>query len=185
MKVYVIRHGQSETNLKGRWTGWLDVELTEKGREDAKKAGEALKGITFDKVFSSDLKRAIDTARIATGCEPEKTALVREINVGNIADKPLDIITDEQRERFGKDGYAEIEGESLDEFYERLEMFKSYLQTLDCETIAVFSHAGWLRTMLDSIVGIRLPRKSVCCNNCTIGIFEYTDEWKLHSWINL
>lgn len=186
MKVYVIRHGQSESNLKGYWTGWLDVNLTEGGREDAKKAGKFLKDITFDRVFSSDLVRAIDTARIATGCEPETTALVREINVGNIAGKPLDIVTDEQRIIFRKDGYAEIEGESRAEFAERVEMFKSYIEELDCDNVAVFSHAGWLMTMLDSVVGIKFPRKNILCGNCAIGVFEYNgSDWKLYSWINL
>ncbi len=185
MKVYVIRHGQSETNLKGLWTGWLDVNLTQKGREDAKCAGEYLKGVKFDKVFSSDLIRAVDTAKIATGCEPEKSMLLREVNIGNIADKPLDILTEEQRKRIWQDGYVEFEGESLDEFSARVDKFKAYLETLDCDNVAVFSHAGWLRTMLDSVVGVRLPRKNVCCNNCTVAIFEYTDQWKLHSWINL
>ena len=37
MFVYVIRHGESETNLSKKWTGWLDVQLTKKGYEDAKK----------------------------------------------------------------------------------------------------------------------------------------------------
>ena len=50
MKVWVVRHGESETNRDGLWTGWLDVELTEKGREDAAKAGKILAGTSFDKI---------------------------------------------------------------------------------------------------------------------------------------
>ena len=45
MKIYVIRHGESVNNLKGLWTGWSDVELTEKGVLDAKKAGEFIKDV--------------------------------------------------------------------------------------------------------------------------------------------
>ena len=69
MRVYVIRHGESETNLSKRWTGWKAVNLTEKGYEDAKKAGKIIGDVTFDKVFSSDLRRAKETAMTALpGC---------------------------------------------------------------------------------------------------------------------
>lgn len=45
---------------------------------------------------------------------------------------------------------------------------------------------GWLRGMLDIIIGHYMPRNRVYCGNCTIGIFKYTNEaWALHSWINL
>ena len=64
MRVYVIRHGESESNASKKWTGWMDVELTEKGKKDAEKAREVLKNIKFDKVYSSDLKRALDTMKI-------------------------------------------------------------------------------------------------------------------------
>lgn len=187
MKVYVIRHGQSETNAKGRWTGWLDVNLTEKGIEDAKKAGKIIQNVQFDKIYTSDLIRAINTATAAIpNCNYEATHLLREINVGDIADKPLDIITDEQREIFRQEGYQNINGESNNEFYGRIKQFKSHLETLDCENVAVFSHAGWLRAMLDMVVGIRLPRKNIVCGNCAVGVFEYDgSDWKLYSWINL
>lgn len=186
MKVYIVRHGQSETNVLGRWTGWLDVNLTEKGKNDAKSAGEILKGITFDKVYASDLARAIDTAKTALPhCAPEISPLLREVNVGSIAGKPLDIITDEQRKRIWSDGYVEFGGESLDNFNNRVNEFKAYLETLDCNNVAVFSHAGWLRAMLDIVVGIRIPRNSISCDNCTVSIYEYQNgNWRLHSWIN-
>ena len=51
MYVYVIRHGESETNKAKKWTGWLDVHLTDKGKDDAKKAGNFLKRISFDKIL--------------------------------------------------------------------------------------------------------------------------------------
>ena len=50
MKLYVIRHGESENNVKTCFTGWMDVNLTEKGIADAHKAGELLRDVTFDRV---------------------------------------------------------------------------------------------------------------------------------------
>lgn len=65
-KIVLVRHGESSWNKENRFTGWTDVDLTEKGREEAKKAGEILKksGFTFDIAFTSVLKRAIRTCWI-------------------------------------------------------------------------------------------------------------------------
>ena len=62
MKIYFMRHGESENNLNGRMTGWMDAPLTERGVEQARAASVKLRGITFDKVFSSDLVREIGRA---------------------------------------------------------------------------------------------------------------------------
>lgn len=66
-KVVLLRHGQSTWNLENRFTGWHDVDLTDTGREEARQAGRTLKaeGLTFDRVYTSVLKRAIRTAWIA------------------------------------------------------------------------------------------------------------------------
>jgi 2,3-bisphosphoglycerate-dependent phosphoglycerate mutase len=66
-KLVLLRHGQSEWNKTHRFTGWTDVDLTEQGREEARKAGEVLKagGFEFDIAYTSVLKRAIRTLWIA------------------------------------------------------------------------------------------------------------------------
>lgn len=62
-KIVLLRHGESQWNQENRFTGWADVDLTEKGREEAVAAGQLLKeeGFVFDKAYSSVLKRAIRT----------------------------------------------------------------------------------------------------------------------------
>ena len=62
-QLVLVRHGQSEWNLQNRFTGWVDVDLTEAGIKEAKKAGDLLKaeGIEFDAAFTSYLRRAIRT----------------------------------------------------------------------------------------------------------------------------
>ena len=62
-KLVLLRHGQSQWNLDNRFTGWVDVDLTEQGRAEAKAAGELLKaeGLHFDVAHTSVLKRAIRT----------------------------------------------------------------------------------------------------------------------------
>lgn len=62
-KLVLLRHGESEWNKSNLFTGWTDVDLTEKGRAEAKSAGDLLKkdGFTFDIAYTSVLKRAIRT----------------------------------------------------------------------------------------------------------------------------
>lgn len=65
MSVLVIfRHGQSVWNLENKFTGWVDVDLSEKGVEEAISAGVKLKGHHFDEGFTSALKRARETLRL-------------------------------------------------------------------------------------------------------------------------
>ncbi len=62
-KLVLVRHGESQWNLENRFTGWVDIDLSEKGFEEARKAGKLLKknGYTFDVCYTSFLKRAIKT----------------------------------------------------------------------------------------------------------------------------
>jgi 2,3-bisphosphoglycerate-dependent phosphoglycerate mutase len=62
-KIVLMRHGESQWNLENRFTGWTDVDLTDLGRDQARKAGQLLKeqGYEFDIAFTSVLKRAIRT----------------------------------------------------------------------------------------------------------------------------
>ena len=64
--LILIRHGQSQWNAENRFTGWVDTPLSEKGRLEAKRAGERLAdgGIRVDRAYTSTLQRAIETGRI-------------------------------------------------------------------------------------------------------------------------
>ena len=74
--LILVRHGQSQWNLENRFTGWYDAELTELGKQEAKKSGTLIKnlGINFDFAFTSFQKRAINTLAI----------IIEEINQKNI-----------------------------------------------------------------------------------------------------
>ena len=63
-KLVLVRHGQSQWNLENRFTGWVDVDITKLGEEEAHRAGRELKGIKFDLAFTSLLKRAQETLKI-------------------------------------------------------------------------------------------------------------------------
>lgn len=184
MKLYLIRHGESENNLNGRWTGWHQAELTEKGRADARRAGELLKPVSFDKVYSSDLIRAVDTCRLALGTEPEQTPLLREINVGKLQNK-----TKEESERlYGEQlkiarasgCYDLLGGESVADLQARLGEFLDSLAGKPYERVAAFCHNGAVLGMLDLVYGITLPRGKAFTLNGAITVLEnQAGVWKL------
>lgn len=65
-KIVLLRHGESLWNQENRFTGWTDVDLSEKGKEEAAKAGDLMKenGFVFDKAYTSFLKRAVKTLNV-------------------------------------------------------------------------------------------------------------------------
>lgn len=71
--VYFVRHGETYFNRFARLQGWSDTPLTEKGKMNAKKIGQVLADLRIDYLFSSDLKRAVDTARLLIADHPTAT----------------------------------------------------------------------------------------------------------------
>lgn len=80
LTVYLLRHGETTWNADGnRYCGATDVELTPKGRAQALEARALLRGLSFDAVYSSPLKRAFDTALIASGRDESGIVVVPEL----------------------------------------------------------------------------------------------------------
>ena len=112
--------------------------------------------------------------------------MLREINVGNLAGQPLGAVFNNEGIAMNKDGYVQFGGESRSQFAERIGAFMKQLETEDYENVAVFSHAGVIRTFLDLVLGIDVPRKNMFCGNCAVAVYEFNSSgWRLHSWINL
>jgi 2,3-bisphosphoglycerate-dependent phosphoglycerate mutase len=63
-RLVLLRHGESQWNLENRFTGWVDVPLSPRGVQEAKNAGDKLRGFTFDRAFTSVLMRANETLRL-------------------------------------------------------------------------------------------------------------------------
>ena len=62
--LVVIRHGQSQWNLENKFTGWVDIPLTDEGRDEARRGAELIRHLTFDRAFTSVLQRAEETLQI-------------------------------------------------------------------------------------------------------------------------
>lgn len=188
MKLYMVRHGQSETNLSKCFTGWAQVNLTEKGIEDAKRAGEYLKELHFDRIYSSDLIRAVQTAQNAIpGCQPVQLPQLREIGLGCLQLRPIEDCMAEYGEAFvahrREYNFVPYGGENQDMMEERVRCFLKMLEKDPCEQAVAFAHAGTLQTALDIVLGTRLDRSHLRCLNGSVAVFEYEGgRWLLHTW---
>lgn len=94
MEVYLMRHGETDLNLEDRLQGLVDCPLNGTGLAQAGAAGERVRaaGLTFDRVYSSPLRRAVDTACLAAGCAPEGLRLderLLEIDYGPYDARPF------------------------------------------------------------------------------------------------
>lgn len=101
--LIVLRHGQSQWNLENRFTGWVDIDLSEQGIKEAQEAGEKLKGYKFDKAYTSALIRAQRTLDIIlniigqTDIPIEKDKALNERMYGDLQG----LNKDELRQKFG------------------------------------------------------------------------------------
>jgi 2,3-bisphosphoglycerate-dependent phosphoglycerate mutase len=77
-KLVIVRHGQSLWNLENRFTGWVDVPLTDKGRDEARAAAERLKNIRFDVAYTSVLSRAEETLEIILASLGQHPPIIRD-----------------------------------------------------------------------------------------------------------
>jgi len=190
MKVYVVRHGESEANLKRFFAGWAPVSLTEKGVKDAESIREFMQSIHFDKIYSSDLIRAIQTTEtVLPGCEYEIEPLLREINVGNLMYKDVLKCDAEMGETLTRNrtiwDYTPYGGENLTMLRERAAKFLKKLEDENYDTVAVFAHEGMLKSIFFNVIGaVALPKKLKCVN-CSVVRFEYTDGmWFFTDWVS-
>lgn len=163
-QLVLVRHGQSEWNLKNLFTGWRDPGLTEKGVEEAKRAGQTLKdrNLVFDIAFTSDLSRAQDTLTLIlegigqTDLETIRDKALNERDYGDLTG----LNKDDARKKWG-DEQVHIwrrsfdvpppGGESLKDTADRvLPYFQTHIlpRVKGGETVLVSAHGNSLRALI-------------------------------------
>lgn len=200
MKLYLIRHGESEANRTATHAGWAQVSLTEKGEEEARAVGERLRQITFDKIYVSDLRRAMQTHALALpDTAAEVSPLIREVNVGALSGrrvedckKTLGAPYHDARKIFDFTAWG---GENYETVCSRIRTFFRQVEQGDGQTVFAFCHGGVIHAVLDmlfsgalngtapipTVIGIDKP--SFACPNCGVFVFEFAEEkWKMCAW---
>jgi len=163
--LIIVRHGQSQWNLENRFTGWIDIDLSPKGIEEANTAGEMLKGYSFDKAYTSALIRAQKTLDIILG-------IIGETNIPVEKDKALNermygdlqgMNKDELRKKFGEEqvriwrrsyDVAPPNGESLKDTAARVMPYyeaKIKPDLMAGKNILISAHGNSLRALVMSL----------------------------------
>ena len=195
-RLVLLRHGESQWNLENRFTGWVDVPLSPKGIEEAKQAGEKLRGLTFDRAFTSVLTRANETLRLVleaigqTTIPIEKDKALNERMYGDLQGL-------NKAETAKKYGDAQVKiwrrsydvkppgGESLKDTAERAlpyyeKMIKPHL--MKGETIIIAAHGNSLRALVMELD--QLSKEEVLELNIPTGVpllYELDDSGKVLS----
>jgi 2,3-bisphosphoglycerate-dependent phosphoglycerate mutase len=195
-RLVLLRHGESQWNLENRFTGWVDVPLSSKGVEEAKQAGEKLRGVTFHRAFTSVLMRANETLRIVletigqTHIPIEKDKALNERMYGELQGL-------NKAETAQKYGDAQVKiwrrsydvrppgGESLKDTAERaLPYYETMIKphVLKGETIIIAAHGNSLRALVMQLD--QLSKEAVLELNIPTGVpllYEFDENGKVLS----
>ena len=189
MRIYVMRHGQTEENLRVAHTGWAHVPLTERGIAQAKGLRERLYGLSFDKVIVSDLLRAQQTAENALpNYDYQIDWRVREIHVGSLSGHSVKDCNKNFGAEYAKNrwerNFKPYGGENLNELCSRVSQFMDDLtKEPEDASIAVVCHEGAMIAMLMHVMQCDLNYLPAHADNCSIAVFTYqSGKWILNKW---
>ena len=187
MILFMVRHGQTTANVDKIYSGHSDVQLTEEGRQQAAALVPVLEKMTFDRVYSSDLSRTIDTQRLALpGREGIRTPLLREIDVGMATGYPWGQVPGAPADWNSKtepDPFARVGGESYKDMDIRVKSFLEQLEQDPCDRAIAFVHNGVIGSVMRNILGPGLQKGALFSENCAIHAFAYENgKWRLLAW---
>lgn len=199
-RIYLIRHGETDWNRDEICMGQMDVPLNEQGRRQALLTAEHLASERIDAIYTSDLSRALETARPIAECHglnPITRRDLRELDYG----RWQGLRSEEIRRRFpqaftigaeGEDslGFQPEGGESRLQLYKRVtQAFEEILQGHPNETVVIATHGGVIRCLVNYVLqrGSNHQNKGIfyslgfACDNCAITTIEARDDGRL--WI--
>ena len=144
-ELILVRHGETDWNRDRRYQGHADPPLNEAGRTQARELAAALEGLELDAIYTSDLRRAAETAEIigaARGIPVVQDPGLREIDVGSWSG----LTRPEIEERFP--GATEHDGESREAHLERVRSAVERIAARHLgERVLIVSHGGSIRTL--------------------------------------
>jgi len=192
-EVILIRHGETEWNLSGRWQGHADSSLSSRGIEQAEALGKRMRNEKIDYFYSSDLERALHTSRLVggpSGWEAESMESLRERDLGVLEGLTTDEMLlkyPKEYQSFRNDGpnYLVPGGESFQQFYDRCSgALEDVAMRNPGKKIGLVTHGGFLGAIFRYVLNIPLDaERNFVLLNCSINRLEKTDTgWNLVSW---
>lgn len=188
MKLYLVRHGETQWNKEHILQGQLDSPLTEKGTGGAVKIRESLKDIEFTRVYTSHQKRAMATADIILEGRTDTTYIVEpdiaEMSYGEWQGKTMEEIcsTPESEQDYlnyfkKPENFVPVEGgEGFDDVIKRAELFIDRLRNEheDDDVILAVSHGVFIKALFVMIRNLEISKfwEKPFITNCSISIFD-------------
>lgn len=188
-RVIFIRPGETEWNRLGRWQGWVAVPLNELGRRQARQLALYIRNIGLGALYTSDLRRAVETANILAeelGFAPVLDSRLRERNIGAWQGLTLDEMCAWYPEEYARlledpDKFKVPGGESRRTVLERaLQAFNGILAQDKGETVGVLSHTTTIHALLRELVGDQYASEVAVSNSSVTTITRSgAGAWKL------
>jgi len=191
--VTLIRHGETEWNLSGRWQGHADSPLSERGVAQAEALGKRMKSDDFDFFYSSDLGRAMHTSRLVGGPSGWEVILredLRERDLGVLEALTTEEMLESEAEiyrSFRNDGpeYVPPGGESFKQFCDRCsKAVEAIALAHEGAKIGIVTHGGVLGALFRYVLNVPLEKeRNFVLLNCSLNRIEKKDNvWNLVSW---
>lgn len=187
--IILVRHGETHDNVNKIFQGWKDSELTQKGLNQAIKLTQTLKQEKIDAIFSSDQKRAHNTAKPLSkklNLPIKKSKRIREHNLGSFEGLEWNNLKGHHRELWGKLVEAraandldwnEHAGESMNEFYQRIKKFLNHIKrNHNNQIIIIFTHGGTLNRILELLKIKTLQDDFIAFRNTSVTVLEKQDD---------
>ena len=186
-RLIIVRHAEAEGNYKRLFHGWSDGEITEKGHIQAAKAAERLKDIRMDVLYSSSLKRTIQTAGYISKLKNLpiiRTDKLKEINGGDWEGEPWDVLPKKWPQEYHTwentpHLHSMPNGENMEEFQKRLiDEIMHIISMNKGRHVGIVTHGTAIKALLcyfeacelEAMFGIKW------CDNTGITIVDYEDE---------
>jgi broad specificity phosphatase PhoE len=177
MKIYLIRHGQTDWNIQGRFQGREDIELNENGIYQARECGKAIKGETFKAVITSPLSRARKTAEIIAESVSADQIIIDEGIIERDFSK-VSGMTPKEREAFYASGEADDKEPWEDLCKRMLSCIKKYAEKFSGHNIIMVSHGASINSVLSVLSEGNTGTGKILLKNACINIINY-DNGKL------
>lgn len=188
-RIIMVRHGQSETNVQKVFTGQLDAPLTSDGHQQACLMAQYLNKYKVEKIYTSPLQRAVDTAQAIAqlqNCAVEKCDAIMEINSGLWQGLTFEEIAEKYPQTYAawksNIGNATPEGgETCKQLYDRVTAFLQAALTRPEETICLVCHATPIR-MMESFIrtgSVDGAQEITWVPNASVTVYEYDGAFQI------
>ncbi len=178
----ICRHGRTDYNDKGIVQGQVETEINETGEEQAERLAERLSTREFDAIYSSTMKRALQTAQIVNNhhdLEISQVDSIREVERGKYGGERFEKMVEDIRAADEEDYLWKPEGgESLEELKQRVLGFLEDIAESRHDNVLAVSHGGPIKVLVPGVMGHTSKRSyQVRTDNCSVNELTYSGRY--------